>query len=1050
MINKIIESSVKNRFIVILFTLLLIFWGIWAVYKTPVDAIPDLSDNQIIVFTDWEGRSPQIIEDQITYPLSSNLQGLPSVRDVSAVSMFGFSMIYVIFEDNVDIYWARSRVLEKLSSLRGLLPEGVTPALGPDGTGVGHVYWYTVKGKNYDLGQLRSLQDWFIRYQLNSVLGVAEVASIGGFVKQYQIDIDPVKLSAYKIDLKKVIEAVKISNKDVGGNLIENNNSEYIIRGLGYIKSVRDIENIIIDYGVNGIPLYLRNIANVQLGPDLRRGLLDENGKGEVVGGIIVMRQGENAKTIIDRVKEKIKEISKGLPPGVTIETAYDRSDLIEKAIHTLKKALTEEMIVVSLVILVFLLHFRSSLVIIITLPISVLISFILMHYFKVSSNLMSLGGIAIAIGALTDCAIVMVENAYRHLSEGEHDKNFIEVIISSSQQVGKFLFFSLMIIVISFSPVFLLEGQEGKLFSPLAFTKTFAMVGAALLSITLIPVLMTFFLKGKLKPEDKNPVSSFFIGIYTPILKTALNFRKITVALALLAMILVIPIAKTIGSEFMPPLDEGSLLFMPTFLPSVSITEAKRLTQIQDKIIADYPEVKYVLGKVGRAETSTDPAPVSMIETIVLLKPESEWRAGITKNDIISELNDQLQIPGVSNAWTQPIINRINMLATGVRTDLGVKVYGKDLKVLGELAENVESLLKPIKGAVDLSSEKTVAGKYIDIQIDREKAARYGVSVGDIQDMIESAIGGMNISSTVEGRERFPIRVRYSREYRNKFEALERVLVNTPHGSIPLVQLTNIKINDGPPMINSEKGLLRSIVYLNVRGRDVGSFVNEAKAVLDKNLKLPQGYYVSWSGQYENQIRAKKRLQVVIPIVLLITFVLLYFTFNTIVDTLIVILSVPFAMIGGVILLYLLNYNFSVAVAVGFIALVGIATETGVVMLAYLEDAVKSKFIIKPKISKEELYQAVMEGAALRLRPKLMTAAINLMGLIPIMLSTGTGSDVMKPIATPLVGGIISSTVLVLIVIPVIFLITKEKSLKDKGLLISGEPDISLLKINS
>ncbi|MEK7432578.1 MAG: CusA/CzcA family heavy metal efflux RND transporter [Cyanobacteriota bacterium] len=1027
MIDKIIEYSAKNRFIILLITFFLVLWGVWALYKIPIDAIPDLSDNQVIVYTDWEGRSPQIIEDQITYPLSSNLQGLPNVKDVRASSAFGFSMIYVIFDDNVDIYWARSRVLEKLTSIKNLLPENVTPTLGPDGTGVGQVYWYTVKGKGYDLAQLRSIQDWYIKYQLNSVSGVAEVPSIGGFIKQYQIDIDPNKIYSYKIPLKKVIEAIKTSNKDVGGKIIESNDREYMIRGLGYIKSIKDIENILIDYSPNRVPIYVRDIATVQMGGDLRRGLLDENGKGEVVGGIIVMRQGENAQKVINDVKEKIKEISKGLPKGVTIETAYDRSELIKGAVNTLNNSLTEEGVVVSIVILMFLGHVRSSFLIITTMPVAILISFIFMYYFKVTANIMSLGGIIIAVGDLADSAIVMVENAYRNLSNNDEGKPYFEIIVDSAKQVGKPLFFSILIIIISFSPVFLLEGQEGKLFAPLAFTKTFGMIGALFLTVTFVPVMMTIFLKGKFKPEDENPVSKFFIFFYRPILNICLRFKKISIILALLSMILTIPIAKRIGSEFMPPLDEGSLLFMPTTLPDINITEAKRIIQIQDKIISNYPEVKYVLGKVGRAETPTDPSPLNMSETIIMLKQQNEWRKGLTKNDIISELNQQLQIPGVSNAWTQPIINRINMLATGVRTDLGLKIYGKDLKLLGELSSHAESIIKNIRGATDLYSERTVSGKYIDISIDREKSSQYGASLEDIQEVIETAIGGMNISYTVEGRERFPIRVRYQKDYRDNLQSLDKVFVDTMQGKIPLLQLTKIKISEGASMINSEKGLLRNLVYLNVRDRDIGTFVKEANEVLTKNLKMPPGYYFSWSGQYENQIRAKNRLQIVIPIVLLINIIVLYFTFNSLRDTFIVVLSVPFALIGGIILMYFLNYNFSVAVAVGFIALVGIATETGVIMLSYLNDALDEKKKLIKKISIIDLNEAVMNGAVLRLRPKLMTALINLIGLIPVMVSTGTGSDVMKPLATPLIGGIISSTVLVLIIIPVIFFMVHE-----------------------
>ncbi len=1039
MIDKIIEFSVKNRFIVSLIILLLTLWGVWAIYKTPVDAIPDLSENQVIIYADWEGRSPQIIEDQITYPLASNLQGLPGIKAVRAASAFGFSMIYVIFEDNIDVYWARSRVLERLNSLRDSMPAGVTPVLGPDGTGVGHVYWYTVEGNNYDLGQLRTIQNWYIRYQLNSVPGVAEVASIGGFVKQYQVDLDPNKISAYKIDLKMITEAIRNSNQDVGGKLLESNDSEFLIRGLGYIRNIQDIENIIVSYDEKGIPVYIKNIGFVQLGGDLRRGLLEKNGIGEVVGGIIVMRQGENAKAVIDRVKEKIKEISGGLPPGVKIVTAYDRSELIENSIDTLKEALTEEIIITSIVMLIFLAHFGSSMVIIIALPLSVIISFIFMNYFHISSNLMSLGGIAIAVGDLVDSSIVMTENALRNLSENKDKKPYTQIIIESAQQVGKPIFFSLLIIVISFAPIFLLEGQEGKLFSPLGFTKTFAMIGSALLSITLVPILMVFLLKGKILPEEKNPVARFIRWLYIPVLKTALRFRWATIGLAVALVILVYPVYNKIGSEFMPPLDEGSLLFMPTMLPNVTITEAKRVVQIQDKIIKAHPEVEYVLGKIGRAETATDPAPVNMIETIVLLKPRNQWRAGITKADIIKELDDKLKFPGVANGWTQPIINRINMLSTGVRTDLGVKIFGKDLKVLGELASNAEKILQTVPGAVDLYAERIISGKYIDIYINRQKAARYGVSVMEIQEVIESAVGGMNITTTVEGRERFPVRVRYARVYRSSTEIIQRTFVNSPNGPIPLTQLTDIKLSDAASMINSEQGFLRSVVFLNVRGRDIGSFVEEAKITLSKNLKLPSGYYVTWSGQYENQIRAKKKLQIVIPIVLLLTFMFLYFTFYSITDSLVVILSIPFSLVGGIIMVYFLKYNFSVAVWVGFIALIGVATETGVLMLSRLNDTLNEKLDKLGKITKKDLFESVFDGVSL-VRAIAMTALINMVGLMPIMLSSGTGSDIMKPLAAPLVGGVISSTILVLIVIPVIFSIIREHSLKAEGRFVSDE----------
>lgn len=1036
MIEKIIAKSVYNKFLIILVFIIVVGWGIWALLRTPLDAIPDLSDNQVIVFTEWPGRSPQTIDDQITYPLASNLQGLPGIRVVRAESAFGYSMIFVIFEDKVDIYWARTRVLERLNFAQSLLPPNVRPTLGPDGTGVGHVYWYTVEGEDYDLGELRAIQDWYIRYQLNSVPGVVEVASVGGFVKQYQIDLDPNKLLAYKIPVSHVKMAVERSNNDVGGKLLEASDMEYVVRGLGYLKSTQDIENVVVGADKNGVPIYVRNLGVVQLGSDIRRGMLDKNGDGEVVGGIIVMRYQENAKAVIDRVKAKIKEIEKGLPPGVQIKTAYDRAELIEKSVHTLKKTLIEEAVIVSIVILIFLFHFRSALVIIISIPLAVLIGFITMYYLKITSNIMSLGGIAIAIGVLIDAAIIMVENAHRHLADiKEKVKDITPVVLKAAQQVGRPIFFSLVIIILSFLPVFLLEGQEGKLFKPLAFTKTSAMAGAAILSITLVPVLMTLLMKGKLKPESQNIVSKFFIKIYEPILKLTLKYKVRTLIINGLILVFTIFLTGRIGKEFMPPLDEGSLLFMPVTLPNVTITEAKRILQVQDKVISAFPEVEQVLGKIGRAETATDPAPVSMVETIVLLKPKSQWRKGITRVKIMEELDNLLRIPGVRNTWTMPIINRINMLTTGVRTDIGVKILGSDLKVLSDLSIQAEKILRDVPGATGVVAERVVGGKYVDIAINRQAVARYGINVGEVQDIIETAVGGMNLANTVEGRRRFPIRIRYLREYRDNLEALKRVLVPTPSGAqIPLEQLADIKITPGPPSIFTENSLLRSVVFLNVVGRDIGGFVEEAKAKLDKELQLPPGYYATWSGQYENQIRAKKRLQLLIPMVIFIIFILLYFTFKDFWESLIIMLSVPFSLVGGVLLQYILGYNFSVAVWVGFIALYGIAVETGVVMVVYLHEALDKKLKQGP-VGKAELYNAILEGAVLRLRPKLMTVFAALMGLIPIMWATGAGSDVMKPIATPMIGGMITSAIHVLIVTPVIFGIMKERALRKGSL---------------
>jgi copper/silver efflux system protein len=1045
MIEKIIEYSARNRVIILLIFGLIICWGVWSVYKTPVDAIPDLSDNQVIVFTDYPGRSPQVVEDQVTYPLAVNLQGLPQVRAVRASSAFGFSMIYVIFEDKADIYWARTRVLERLNYAASLLPPGVVPTLGPDGTGVGHVFWYTIDGKGYDLEQLRTLQDWFVRYQLNTVPGVAEVASIGGYVREYQIDLDPNRLFAYRVTVGQVMEAIKRSNSDVGGRLLEQADAEYLIRGKGYIKSPKDLEDIVVSADVRGTPIYVKTLGTVQLGGAIRRGLLDMNGEGEAVGGIVVMRYGENAKDVIDRVKEKITALEKGLPPGVKIMVSYDRSDLIGRAVHTLKRALAEESIVVSLVILVFLLHFQSALVIILTLPIAVLMAFITMKLLGVTSNIMSLGGIAIAIGVLVDAGVIMVENCYRHLSEmppEERKEKRLEVIIASAKQVGRAIFFSLAIIILSFVPVFLLEGQEGKLFHPLAFTKTFSMMGSALIAITLVPVLMYFLMRGKMPPESANPVSSFFIRLYSPVIRWVLKWKKTTILLNVIALAVAIPMFMSIGSEFMPPLDEGSLLYMPVTLPNVSISEAKRLIQVQDKIIKSVPEVEHVLGKVGRAETSTDPAPVSMFESIIILKEKEKWRHGITKADIVSELDARLQQIGVRNGWTQPIINRINMLSTGVRTDLGVKIFGNDLNVLKDLAVQAEGILKTVPGAADVVAERVTGGNYLDIDIDREAAARFGVKVGDIQDVVSTALGGEMLSTSVEGRNRFPIRLRYLRDYRDNIPAVQRILVSGMNGEtpvqVPLSQVTRLKVSTGAPEINSEGGLLRSIVFLNVRGRDMGGFVTEAKSVLEKQLKLPAGYYVAWSGQWENQIRAKQRLQLLVPAGILIIFILLYFTFHSALEASMVMLSVPFALVGGVYLVKLLGYNMSVAVWVGFIALYGIAVETGVVMVIYLHEALDKKLINGP-CTEQDIYDATFEGAVLRLRPKLMTVAVALIGLVPIMWSTGTGADVMKPIAAPMIGGMISSAIHVLIMTPVIFVLMKKRDLKKGKLKYSG-----------
>ncbi len=1045
MVERLIQYSLRNRVIVLILSAFLTLWGFWALNRTPVDAIPDLSDNQVIVMSDWMGRAPQLVEDQVTYPLQNLLRGMPRVKAVRGLSMFGVSMIYVIFDDDVDIYWARTRVLEKLNEVQGQLPSGVRMQLGPDGTGVGHVYWYTIEGEGHDLAELRSLQDWYLRIGLSSVPGVAEVAPIGGFVKEYHVELDPLRMRSLNVSTMMVMEAIRNSNIDVGGGLLEHAAMEYNIRSLGYIKSKADIESIAIMSDEKGVPVRIADVATVQMGGAIRRGLLEKNGEGEAVGGIIVMRYGENAREVIGKVKARIKELERGLPGGVSIKMAYDRSDLIERALRTLRESLIEEIVIVCLVILVFLLHFRSSLVVIAALPIAVLAAFIAMYYLRITSNLMSLSGIAIAIGEMVDAAIIVVENSYRRLSEGTDAErsDIVGTVWQASRTVGRPIFFSMAIIILSFGPVFLLEGQEGKLFFPLAVTKTACMAFGALLAVTLVPALCTYLLRGKLKLEEQNPLSRGLIRLYQPVLALCLRFKWTTLLVNLLVLVFTVFVMFRIGSEFMPALDEGSLLFMPTTLPNVSITEAKRIMQVQDKIIKSVPEVDLVLGKVGRAETATDPAPISMIETIVLLKPHSEWRKGLSREDIISEMDQKLQIPGVANGWTQPIINRINMLATGVRTDLGIKLYGPDLAVLEKLALRAEQIIKPIPGAIDVFAERNLGGNYVDIIPDREALARYGLSMNDVQSVIEIASGGMTATTTVEDRERYAVRVRYARDFRDTPDALKEILVTTPSGAqIPLTEIADVKITAGPAMIYSENSLPRSVVFLNVRGRDMGGFVTEAKQRLEQELELPPGYFIQWSGQWENQVRAKARLMVIVPIGLVIILILLYFVFHSFAEAMLVMLSVPFSLTGGVLLVWWLGYNWSVAVWVGFLALYGVAVETGIVMVVYLHEAL-NKRLAAGSVDHKALYAAIMEGSVARLRPKLMTVATTMIGLLPIMWATGTGADVMKPIGAPVVGGLITSAVHVLFVTPVIFAIMKERELRRGSLRQSYVADI-------
>jgi copper/silver efflux system protein len=1085
MIERIIEWSARNRAIVIAAYCLVAAVGVWAAARLPVDAIPDLSENQVIVFTEWMGRSPEVMENQITYPIVSNLQGLPQVKAVRASSMFGMSFVFVIFEDGTDAYFARNRVLERLNVIQSKLPAGVAPTLGPDGTGVGHVFWYTLKAKDGtvspDLAELRAVQDWYVRLKLASVEGVAEVASIGGFVRQYQVDADPVRLRAYNLALQDVVRAVQRGNNDVGGKLLEISNAEYFVRGQGYIRTKGDIEQTIVRASGNGVPVRVGDVARVQLGAEARRGTLDRDGEGEAVGGIVVMRSGENAQTVIQRVKERIAQIASGLPEGVEIVASYDRSTLIEAAVGTLERALIEAALVVSVVVGLFLLHWRSIVRILIELPIAVLMAFILMYAFGITSNIMSLGGIILAVGVIVDSSIVLVENSYRNtvaaneraVAEGRTltNEDTTRIAIDSAKQVGRAIFFSDLIILVSFLPVFLLTGQEGKMFKPLAFTKTFAMLASAVVVITLIPVLMTLLMRGgTFKSEDANVITRFFKRLYAPVLHWVLHNRWLTLGLNLLALVIAAVMLSRTGSEFMPPLDEGSMLFMPVTLPNASLPEVNRILQMQDRIIKTVPEVAHVLGKAGRAETATDNAPVSMIETIIMLKPHSEWRAGVTKKDIVAELDAKLHIPGVRNGWTQPIVNRINMLSTGVRTDIGLKIYGDNLDTLENLAVQAETILRRVDGAADVVADRTQSGGYLDITLRRDAAARYGVSVADVQDIIETAIGGETTSIVLDGRMRFPLRVRLMREARESVDELKQLLVSVPNAGsdatssemaaanigmqtatvqpstlspnaasltyIPLSVLADIQMVPGAAMINSEHGSLRSLVYLNARGRDLGGVVGDARAVIERELKLPVGYSTEWSGQYEHKIRADRTITVIMPLVFALIFGLLYFTLKDPVEAGVVMLSVPFALTGGVYMIFALGYNLSVAVWVGFIALYGVAVETGVVMVVYLHEALDKRLLAfengkRGELTMEDIQEATVEGSVLRLRPKLMTVLTAMLGLVPIMWSSGTGADVMKPLTAPMIGGLFTSAVHVLVVTPVLFAMMKERALR-------------------
>ncbi|MBN8519777.1 MAG: efflux RND transporter permease subunit [Candidatus Accumulibacter sp.] len=1039
MLAKLIDWSSRNRFLVLLATLFVIVGGIVAILRTPLDALPDLSDVQVIVYTEYPGQAPQVVEDQVTYPLTTAMLSVPKAKVVRGFSFFGASFVYLIFEDGTDIYWARSRVLEYLNFASSRMPRGVTPQIGPDATGVGWVYQYALLGKDRSLAELRSIQDWYLRYQLSKAHGVAEVASIGGFVQTYQVTVDPVKLRAYGVPLRKVVQVIRDSNRDVGGRVVEMAETEYMVRGKGYLRGIGDLEALVVKSD-QGTPVLIRDIARVELAPDERRGLTELDGEGEVVSGIAMARYGQNALEVIHHLKARIAELGPGLPEGVTVQTVYDRSELIHRAIATLKRTLIEESLIVALVCIVFLLHVRSALVAILMLPVGVLIAFIAMRLLGMNSNLMSLGGIAIAIGAMIDAAIVMIENAHKHLERlpAQHSRqDRAAAMLLACQEVGPALFFSLLIITVSFLPVFSLEGQEGRLFSPLAFTKTFAMAGAAILSVTLVPVLMLGLIRGRILPEARNPVNRALIWGYRPIIAGVMRWKKLTILAALLVLGISIYPAARLGSEFMPTLNEGTLFYMPTSLPGMSITKAAELLQTQNKIIKSFPEVESVFGKAGRANTATDPAPTEMFETVINLKPESEWRAGMTTDQLIAELDRALQFPGVANAWTMPIKARIDMLSTGIRTPIGIKVFGQDLDEMEKLAKAIETVVKTVPGTTSAFAERITGGFYLNIEPDRQQLARYGLAIGDLQEVIGTALGGEMVTTTVEGRERFGVSVRYPRELRSDPQQIARaVLVPTMDGAmVPLGQVARVEVTKGAPAIRTENALLSAYIFVDIRDRDIGGYVADAKKAVAEQVRFPPGTYLTWSGQFEYMERALEKMKIVIPLTLLLIFLLLYLNFRRLTETLIVLLSVPFALVGGVWLMWGLDYHLSVAVAVGFIALAGVAAETGVVMLIYLDHAWQAVRETCRAAGREpgvaDLYAAVMEGAVERVRPKMMTVVAIMAGLLPILWGTGTGSEVMSRIAAPMVGGMISSTVLTLAVIPAIYALVQEGRLR-------------------
>jgi copper/silver efflux system protein len=1051
-ISRWIDWCARNRFIVFTLTLLLVLTGIWSLRQIPLDALPDISDVEVIVHTPWAGEPPNIIEDQVTYPIVTTLLAAPHVKAVRAQTMFGDSYVFVVFEDTTDLYWARSRVLEYMQQITGRLPEGVHPVIGPDATGAGWVYEYALVDHTHQrsLADLRSLQDWYLRYQLETVPGVAEVATIGGFARQYEVNVDPDKLRAYGIPLSTVIEEVRGSTNEVGGRLLEMGGAEYMIRGLGYLRSLSDLEMVPVATK-NGTPVLVRDVGTVTFGPDIREGVAEWQGEGETVGGIVVMRDGMNALNVVNGVKQKLQEIKPSLPAGVEVVAGYDRSGLIRTSIETLQHDLLEEAIIVSLVIIVFLFHFRSALIPILTLPIAVVASFIPMYYLHVSSNIMSLGGLALAIGVLVDAAIVMVENGYRQLSERQSKEQTPlpepqrrRILLDSAKQVGPAIFFSLVIIVVSFLPVFLLEAQEGRMFRPLAWTKTLAVGFSSILAITLVPVLMVVFIRGQLTPESKNPISRITQAIYLPILCLCLRFRKTTLLLNLLFLVVTLPLALHIGSQFMPPLFEGSSLYMPTALPGISITQASQLLQEQDKIIRTFPEVETVFGTVGRSDSATDNAPLDMYDTTVMLKPREQWRAGMTYEKLIREMDSKLQFPGLSNTWTMPVENRLDMELTGIKTPLGLKIQGPNLDGIQQVGAQVQQILSPIPAMRSIFAERVSQGFYLNIEVNRAEAARYGLTIADVQQTITSGIGGEMIAENVEGRERYPVNVRYGRDFRDNIEQLQNVLLGTPSGAqIPISDVAKLSFSRGPSMIRDEDGALTGYVYIDLNTDDYGGFVANASNLLAQKLTLPPGFTYKWSGEYEFELRAKQRLQLILPVVFFVIFMLLYMVFHSVTEAAVLIFPTIYALTGGLILQRLLEYNFSVAVWVGYIALFGIAVETGVVMVVYLHESLDQKLQSGVPLRKEDIEAAVIEGAVHRLRPKLMTVCVVLASLVPILWATGVGSDVMKPIAAPIVGGMITSTIHVLILVPVFFALMKERALRRGTLRVNEARDV-------